>query len=78
MLKFYFHQTPNPMKIALFLEETGLDFQLVPVDTLKGDQHTTEYRFINPNGKTPQLKMMANVYLIQMLSCFTYQRRLAS
>lgn len=56
MLKFYFHQTPNPMKIALFLEETGLDFQLVPVDTLKGDQHTTEYRFINPNGKTPAIE----------------------
>ncbi|MEZ9331986.1 glutathione S-transferase family protein, partial [Vibrio sp. 10N.286.51.A4] len=44
MLKFYFHQTPNPMKIALFLEETGLDFELVPVDTLKGEQHTPEYR----------------------------------
>lgn len=56
MLKFYFHQTPNPMKIALFLEETSLGFQLVPVDTLKGDQHTPEYRLINPNGKTPAIE----------------------
>lgn len=56
MLKFYFHQTPNPMKIALFLEETGLDFELVPVDTLKGEQHTPEYRLINPNGKTPAIE----------------------
>ncbi len=56
MLNFYFHQTPNPMKVALFLEETGLDFQLVPVDTLKGDQHTAEYRLINPNGKTPAIE----------------------
>ncbi|MEZ9515579.1 glutathione S-transferase family protein [Vibrio splendidus] len=56
MLKFYFHHTPNPMKIALFLEEAGLDFELVPVDTLKGEQHTPEYRLINPNGKTPAIE----------------------
>ena len=56
MLKFYFHQTPNPMKVALFLEETGLPYELVAVDTLKGEQHTAEYRAINPNGKTPALE----------------------
>ena len=56
MLKFYFHQTPNPMKVALFLEEAGLPYELVAVDTLKGEQHTAEYRAINPNGKTPALE----------------------
>lgn len=55
MIKFYFHRTPNPMKVALYLEETGLPYQLVPVDTLKGEQHTPEYRAINPNGKTPAI-----------------------
>jgi hypothetical protein len=24
MIRFYFHPTPNPAKIALFLEEAGL------------------------------------------------------
>ena len=56
MLKFYFHHTPNPMKIALFLEETGLEFELVPVDILKGEQHSAEYRRINPNGKAPAIE----------------------
>lgn len=56
MYKFYFHQTPNPMKVALFLEESGLPYELVPVDTMKGEQHTAEYRAINPNGKTPALE----------------------
>ncbi|MDO6563118.1 glutathione S-transferase N-terminal domain-containing protein [Amphritea sp. 1_MG-2023] len=56
MFKFYFHQTPNPMKVALFLEETGLPYELIPVDTLKGEQHTPEYRAINPNGKTPAIE----------------------
>ncbi|QIA63501.1 glutathione S-transferase family protein [Vibrio astriarenae] len=55
MLKFYFHPTPNPMKVALFLQEADLDFELVPVDTMKGEQHTEAYRAINPNGKTPAI-----------------------
>lgn len=55
MIKFYFHQTPNPMKVALFLEETGLPFEVVALDTLKGEQHTPEYRAINPNAKAPAI-----------------------
>jgi len=56
MIKFYFHQTPNPMKVALYLKEAGLDYELIPIDTLKGDQHTATYRRINPNGKTPAIE----------------------
>ncbi|QDE31121.1 glutathione S-transferase family protein [Shewanella polaris] len=56
MLKFYFHPGPNPMKVALFLAETGLPFELVPVDTLKGEQHTAEFKAINPNAKTPAIE----------------------
>lgn len=56
MLKFYFHQTPNPMKVALLLEEVGLPYELIPVDTKKGEQHTKEYRSINPNAKTPAIE----------------------
>lgn len=56
MLKFYFHHTPNPMKVALYLQETAIPFELIPVDTLKGEQHTPEYRAINPNGKTPAIE----------------------
>ena len=33
MIRFYFHPTPNPAKVALFLEETGLPYEVVPVDT---------------------------------------------
>ena len=56
MIKFYFHQTPNSMKVALYLEETGLPYQLIPVDTLKGEQHTEAFRAINPNAKTPAIE----------------------
>jgi len=55
MIRFYFHHTPNPMKVALLLEETGIPYEVIPVDTFKGDQHKPEFRKINPNGKTPAI-----------------------
>jgi len=55
MLKFYFNAAPNPMKVALFLEETGLAYEPVPVDTRKGDQFKPEFLAVNPNGKVPAI-----------------------
>lgn len=55
MIKFHYHPSPNPAKVALFLEEVGLPYELVPVDTRKGEQHEPDYRAINPNAKTPAL-----------------------
>jgi GSH-dependent disulfide-bond oxidoreductase len=53
MLKFYFNGAPNPTKVALFLEESGLPYEPVPVDTRKGEQFKPEFLKINPNGKLP-------------------------
>jgi GSH-dependent disulfide-bond oxidoreductase len=55
MIRFYYHPTPNPLKISLFLEETGLPYEVVPVDTSKGEQHSPGFRKINPNGKVPAI-----------------------
>jgi len=55
MIRFYFHPTPNPAKIALLLEETGLPYEVIPVDTSKGEQHAPSFRAINPNGKVPAI-----------------------
>jgi len=55
MIKFYFNTAPNPTKVALFLEESGLPYEVVPVDTRKGEQHTPAFRAINPNGKVPAI-----------------------
>ena len=55
MIRFYFHPTPNPAKVALFLEEAGLPYEMLPVDTSKGEQHLPAFRKINPNGKVPAI-----------------------
>lgn len=55
MIKFYYHPSPNPAKVALFLEEAGLPYELVPVDTRQGDQHAADFIALNPNAKVPVL-----------------------
>jgi GST-like protein len=53
MIKFYYSLAPNPMKVALFLEEAGLPYEPIPVDTRKGEQHAPAFRALNPNAKVP-------------------------
>ena len=55
MLKFYFNGAPNPNKVALFLEESGLPFQPIAIDTRKGEQFGPEFLKVNPNGKVPAI-----------------------
>jgi GST-like protein len=55
MIQFYFNLAPNPTKVALMLEETGLPYEIVPIDTRKGEQHTAAFRAVNPNGKVPAI-----------------------
>jgi GST-like protein len=55
MLKFYYSGAPNPTKVALFLEEAGLPYEAIPVDTRKGDQHKPDFLGINPNAKVPAI-----------------------
>jgi GST-like protein len=55
MLKFYFSGAPNPTKIALFLEESGLPYEPIPIDTRKGQQFSPEFIAINPNSKVPAI-----------------------
>jgi GST-like protein len=53
MISFYYHPSPNPAKVALFLEESGLPYEIVPLDTRRGEQHTSAFRALNPNAKVP-------------------------
>ncbi len=55
MLKFYYSGAPNPTKVALFLEEAGIPYEALPVDTRKGEQHKPEFVAINPNAKLPAI-----------------------
>ncbi len=53
MIRFHYSLAPNPMKVALFLEEAELPYEPVPVDTRKGEQFSPAYAALNPNNKVP-------------------------
>ena len=53
MIKFFYSLAPNPMKVALFLEEAGLPYEAMPVDTRKGEQLAPDFVKLNPNSKVP-------------------------
>jgi GST-like protein len=55
MIKFFYNAAPNPMKVALFLEESGVAYEPVPIDSKRGQQHSDTYVQINPNAKVPAI-----------------------
>jgi len=55
IIQLYSLNTPNGIKVAWALEEMRLPYEPHTIDIGKGDQHTPEFLWINPNGKIPAL-----------------------
>ncbi len=53
MIEFYYSMGPNPMKVALFLEEAALSYKPMPIDIRKGEQFDPSFIALNPNSKVP-------------------------
>ena len=55
MIDFYYWTTPNGHKVTLFLEETGLPYELKPVNIGKGEQFDPAFLAISPNNRIPAI-----------------------
>ncbi len=55
MIDLYTWPTPNGHKIHIMLEETGLAYNVIPVDSGAGDQFDPEFLKISPNNKMPAM-----------------------
>ncbi len=55
MIDLYTWPTPNGHKIHIMLEETGLDYTLIPIDIGAGDQFDPDFLKISPNNKMPAM-----------------------
>lgn len=55
MIELHYWPTPNGHKITIFLEEAGLDYQIVPVNIGAGDQFKPEFLRISPNNRMPAM-----------------------
>jgi GST-like protein len=55
MIDLYYWTTPNGHKITIFLEETGLDYTIKPVNIGEGEQFDEAFLKISPNNKIPAI-----------------------
>lgn len=53
-LQLFSFPTPNGVKVSIALEEMGIDYEAHTIK-ISGDQHTDEFRALNPNGKIPAI-----------------------
>ena len=55
MIDLYSWQTPNGRKVSIMLEETGLPYQIHPINIGKDDQFAPDFLKISPNNKIPAI-----------------------
>jgi len=55
MIEVHTWPTPNGHKVHIMLEETGLEYQIRPVNIRTGEQFGPEFLRISPNNKIPAI-----------------------
>lgn len=55
MIDLYYWTTPNGHKITLFLEETGLPYNIKTINIAQGEQFAPEFLKISPNNRIPAI-----------------------
>jgi GST-like protein len=55
MIELFYWPTPNGHKVTIFLEESGLDYEIRPVNIGAGDQFKPDFLKIAPNNRMPAI-----------------------
>jgi GST-like protein len=55
MIDLYYWTTPNGHKVTMFLEETGLEYRIHPINIGKGEQFSPDFLAISPNNRIPAM-----------------------
>lgn len=55
MIDLYAWPTPNGFKVSIMLEETGMNYRVIPVDIRNGDQFKPDFLKISPNNRMPAI-----------------------
>ncbi|MGR4932225.1 glutathione S-transferase N-terminal domain-containing protein [Bradyrhizobium sp. CAR08] len=55
MIDLYYWTTPNGHKITMCLEETGLPYEVRPINISKGEQLKPDFVAISPNNRIPAI-----------------------
>lgn len=55
MIDLYYWTTPNGHKVTMFLEETGLPYEVIPINIGKGEQFQPDFLKVAPNNRIPAM-----------------------
>lgn len=55
MIDLYYWTTPNGHKVTMLLEETGMDYNIIPVNIGAGEQFEPDFLAIAPNNRIPAM-----------------------
>src|ERR1700730_7140753 len=55
MIDVYYFPSPNTWKVTIMLEECGLPYRIIPINTLQGEQLAPQFRRISPNARVPAI-----------------------
>ena len=55
MIDYHYWTTPNGHKVAIFLEESGLEYRITEVNLSKNKQFSEDFLRIAPNNKIPAI-----------------------
>lgn len=57
MYKLYGWKLTGSLATEAALSEAGAEYEIVPINIREGEQHTQEYRLVNPTGQVPSLEL---------------------
>lgn len=55
MIELFYWTSANAQKVLIFLEETGVEFRLTPLNVGKGEQYVPDFMKISPNSRLPTI-----------------------
>ncbi len=55
MIDLYYWPTPNGHKITIFLEESQLEYKVIPINIGRGEQFSEKFLKISPNNRMPAI-----------------------
>lgn len=69
---FGYYRSTSSYRVRIALALKGLDYQTLPVNLLKGEQHAQAYHALNPQGRVPALRTDGGELLLQSAAIIEY------
>lgn len=63
---------PNPARVHFFAAEKGLELEMAPINLMKGEHRSPDYRAVVPNGRVPALQLDDGTVICESVAICRY------